>query len=106
MEVGRECGALSPEVIQEGINLGNGSPHAELGTGSKEGSVEVDITSLEKSKESTYLLVVGDVFYEGNEGVPHGHVVGVGFSDKADRRLGVNGTVKGGCKAGVLEGCI
>ena len=68
--------------------------------------MEVDIASLEKCKESTYLLVVGDVFYEGNEGVPHGHVVGVGFSDKADRRLGVDSAVKGGCKAGVLEGCV
>ena len=27
------------------------------------------------------------------EGVPHGHVVGVGFTNKADRGLGVNGTV-------------
>ena len=68
--------------------------------------MEVDITSLEEGKESAYFLVVGNVFYEGNEGVPHGHVVGVGFSDKADGRLGVNGAVKGGCKVGVLEGCI
>ena len=106
MEICRECGALSPEVIQEGVNLGNGGPHAELGTGSKEGPVEVDIASLEKSKEGAYLLVVGNVFYKGNEGISHGHVVGVGFANKADGRLGVDGTVKGGCKAGVLEGCI
>ena len=106
MEGSWECGALGPKVIQEGIYLGYGGPQAELGTGSKEGPVEVDIASLEKSKESAYLLVVGNVFNEGNEGVPHGHVVGIGFSDKADGRLGVDGTVKGGCKAGVLEGCI
>ena len=101
-----ERGTFSPEVIQEGIYLGDGGPHAELGTGSKEGSVEVDIAALEKSKESAYLLVVGNVFNEGNEGVPHGHVVGVGFSDEADRGLGIDGTVKGGCEAGVLEGCV
>ena len=59
--------------------------------------MKVDIASLEKGKESAYLLVVGDVFYEGNEGVPHGHMVGVGFAKKANRRLGVDGAVKGGC---------
>ena len=59
--------------------------------------MEVDVASLEKGKESAYFLVVGNVFYEGNEGVPHGHVVGVGFTKKADRGLEVNGTVKGGC---------
>ena len=68
--------------------------------------MEVDITSLEEGKESAYLLVVGNVFYKGNEGVPHGHVVGVGFTNEANGRLGVDGTVKGGCKAGVLEGCV
>ena len=55
--------------------------------------MEVDITSLEKSKEGAYFLVVGDVFYEGNEGIPHGHVVGVGFANKADGGLGVDGMV-------------
>ena len=97
MEAGWEHRALRPEVIQEGINLGNGSSQAELSASSKEGSVEVNIASLEEGKESAYLLVVGDVFYEGNEGVPHGHVVGVGFTKKAARGLGVNGAVKGGC---------
>ena len=77
-----------------------------MGAGSKEGPVEVDIASLKKGKEGAYFLMVGDVFYEGNEGVPHGHVVSVGFANKADGRLGVDGTVKGGCKAGVLEGCV
>ena len=68
--------------------------------------MEVDITSLEESKEGAYFLVVGNVFYEGNEGVSHGHVVGVGFMNETDRRLGVDGVVKGGCEAGVLEGCV
>ena len=53
----------------------------------------MDIASLEKSKESAYLLVVGNVFNEGNESVPHGHVVGVGFANETDRRLGVDGAV-------------
>ena len=55
--------------------------------------MEVDITSLEEGKESMYFLVVGNVFYEGNEGIPHSHVVGVGFVSEADWRLGVDGTV-------------
>ena len=55
--------------------------------------MEVDIASLEEGKESAYFLVVGNVFYEGNEGVPHSHVVGVGFVNKANWRLGVNGVV-------------
>ena len=59
--------------------------------------MEVDVALLEEGKESVYFLVVGNVFYEGNEGVPHGHVVGVGFAKKANRGLGVDGTVKGGC---------
>ena len=68
--------------------------------------MEVDVASLEEGKESVYLLMVGNMFYKGNEGVPHGHVVGVGFTNEANGRLGVDGTVKGGCKAGVLEGCV
>ena len=55
--------------------------------------MEVDIASLEEGKESTYFLVVGNVFYEGNEGIPHGHVVGVGFTNKANGRLGVDSAV-------------
>ena len=106
MKGGRECGTFCPEVIQEGVYLGDGGPQAELGTGSKESSVEVDIAALEESKESAYLLVVGNMFNEGNEGVPHSHVMGVGFSDEADGRLGIDGTVKSGCEAGVLEGCV
>ena len=68
--------------------------------------MKMDITLLEEGKESAYFLVVGNVFYKGNEGVPHGHVVGVGFSNEANRRLGVDGAVKGGCEMGVLEGCV
>ena len=93
MEGGWECRAFSFKVIQKGVNLGNGCSHAELGTGSKEGPVEVDVASLEKSEKSAYLLVVGNVFNEGNEGVPHGHVMGVGFADEANGRLGVDGMV-------------
>ena len=88
-----ECGTFGSEVIQEGVYLGDGGPQTELGTGSKEGPVEMDIAALEEGKKSTYLLVVGDVFYEGNEGVSHGHVMGVGFSNKANWRLGVDGAV-------------
>ena len=68
--------------------------------------MEVDIASLEESEEGTYFLVVGNVFHKGNEGVSHGHVVGVGFMNETDWRLGVDGTVEGRCKAGVLEGCV
>ena len=55
--------------------------------------MEVNITSLEESEEGVYFLVVGDVFYKGNEGVSHGHVVGIGFANKADGGLGIDGTV-------------
>ena len=68
--------------------------------------MEVDIASLEESEEGAYFLVVGNVFYEGNEGISHSHVVGVGFTNETDRRLGVDGAVKGGCEAGVLESCV
>ena len=64
-----------------------------MGAGTKKGSVEADIASLEEGKEGAYFLVVGNVFYEGNKGVPHGHVVGVGFVNKADGGLGVDGMV-------------
>ena len=68
-----------------------------MGAGTEEGSVKVDITSLKEGKKGAYLLMVGNVFYKGNEGVPHGHVVGVGFAKEADRGLGIDGTVKGRC---------
>ena len=55
--------------------------------------VEVDVAMLEEGEESAYFLVVRNVFYEGDEGVPHSHVVGVGFANKADRILGVDGAV-------------
>ena len=55
--------------------------------------VEVDIAVLEEGKESAYFLVVRNVFNEGNEGVPHGHVMDVGFADKANGRLGVDSMV-------------
>ena len=55
--------------------------------------MEVDVTVLEEGKESVYFLVVRNVFYEGNEGIPHGHVMGVGFADEANGRLGVDSMV-------------
>ena len=58
-----------------------------------EGTVEVDVTVLEKNKKSAYFLVVRDVFDKRDEGVPHGHVVGIGFTDEANGRLRVNSTV-------------
>ena len=73
--------------------MGDGSSQTELGACSEEGLVEVDIALLEESKEGSYLLVVGNMLNKGNEGIPHGHVVGVGLANEADRRLGVDGTV-------------
>ena len=55
--------------------------------------MEVDIASLEEGKESAYFLVVRNVFNKGKEGIPHGHVVGVGFANEANGGLGVNGVV-------------
>ena len=55
--------------------------------------MEVDIASLEEGEESAYFLVVRYMFYEGDESIPHGHVVGVGFANEADRRLGINSAV-------------
>ena len=55
--------------------------------------VEVDITSLEEGEESAYFLVVRNMFHERNEGVPHGHVMGVGFANEANGRLGVDSVV-------------
>ena len=40
---------------------------------------------------------------EGDEGGSHGHMVGIGVSDKAYQRLGVNSMVKGRCKVRVLK---
>ena len=55
--------------------------------------MEVEVASLEEGKECAYFLVVRNVFDKGNEGIPHGHVMGVGFADEAKGRLGVDGTV-------------
>ena len=55
--------------------------------------MEVDIASLEEGKESAYFLVVGDMFDKGDEGIPHGQVMGIGFMNEANRRLGVNSAV-------------
>ena len=64
-----------------------------MDAGSKEGTVEVDITVLEKNKKSAYFLVVRDVFNKRDEGIPHGHVVGVCFANETNGRLRVNSTV-------------
>ena len=64
-----------------------------MGAGSKEASVEVEVTSLEEGKESAYFLVVRNVVNEGDEGVPHGHMVGISFMNEANGRLGVDSTV-------------
>ena len=53
----------------------------------------MDVTALKESKKGADLLVMRDMFHKGDEGIPHGHVVGIGFTNKADRRLGVNGTI-------------
>ena len=55
--------------------------------------MEVDIATLEEGEEGAYFLVVRNMFYKGNEGVPHGHVMGVGFVNEANGRLGVDSTV-------------
>ena len=55
--------------------------------------MKVNIASLEEGEESAYFLVVGNMFNEGNEGVPHGHVMGVSFMDEANRRLRVSSVV-------------
>ena len=55
--------------------------------------MEVDVTSLEEGEESAYFLVVRNMFHEGNEGIPHSHVVGVSFADEANGRLGVDSMV-------------
>ena len=55
--------------------------------------MEVDVAALEEGEESAYFFVVRNMFDEGNEGIPHGHVMGVGFVDEANGRLGVDSTV-------------
>ena len=55
--------------------------------------MEVDVAALEEGKESAYFLVVRNVFNEGNEGVPHGHMMGVGLTDEANGRLRVDSMV-------------
>ena len=93
VERGRECRAFCPEVIQESVYLCNCSSQTELGASSKESVVEVDVASLVEDEESAYFLVVRNVFNKENEGVPHGHVMGIGFSDEANGGLGVGGVV-------------
>ena len=93
MERGWEHRAFCLEVIQESVYLCNCGSQTELGAGSKKSVVEVDVASLEEGEESVYILVVRNVFNEGNEGIPHGHVMGIGFSDESNGGLGVDGAV-------------
>ena len=93
VDIGGKCGVLRSEVVQEGVNLGNSGSQTQLGASSKEGMVEVDVTVLEKNEKSVYFLVVRDMFDERDEGIPHGHVVGVSFANEANGRLGVDSTV-------------
>ena len=73
--------------------MGDGGSQTKLGASSKESTVEADVTVLEESEKSMYLLVVRDIFDKGDEGIPHGHVMGVGFADEANGRLGVDSMV-------------
>ena len=68
--------------------------------------MEVDIAALEEGEESVYFLVVRYMFDKGDEDIPHSHVMSVSFSNEAYRGLGIDSTVQGGCKVGILEGCI
>ena len=55
--------------------------------------MEVEVASLEEGKESAYFLVVRNVVNRGDEGIPHGHMVGISFTNEANGRLGVDSTV-------------
>ena len=55
--------------------------------------MEVDVTALEKNEESAYFLVVRDMFDKRDEGIPHGHMVGVSFTNETNGRLRVDGVV-------------
>ena len=55
--------------------------------------MDVDVTALEKNEKSAYFLVVRDMFDRRDEGIPHGHVVGIGFTNEANGRLRVDSTV-------------
>ena len=68
--------------------------------------MEVDVTLLKEGKEGVDFLVERNVFYEGDEGIPHGHVMGICFMNEANWRLGVYGVIWSGGKVRVLEGCI
>ena len=55
--------------------------------------MEMDITALEEGKKSVNFLVMRDVFHEGNEGIPHCHVMGISFVNETNRGLRVDGVV-------------
>ena len=49
-------------------------------------------------------LVWRNMFHQGDEGIPHCHVVGIGLTSEANGRLGIYGSVEGRSKVRVLEG--
>ena len=93
VEVCGKSGTFVPKVIEEGIDLSDSGSQAELGACSKECTVKADITALQEGEKSVDFLVRRDMVNEGDKCIPHGHMVGIGISDKAYRRLGVNGMV-------------
>ena len=93
VEVCGKSGTFVPKVIEEGIDLSDSGSQAELGARSKECAVKVDITVLQEGEKSVDFMVRRDMVHKGDKCVPHGHMVGIGISDKAYWRLGVNGTV-------------
>ena len=93
MGVGRECGAFVLQIVKEGVDLGHSGSQTQLSAGPKEGSVEVDVTVLEEGEKSANFLLRRDIFNKVDEGVPHGHVMGIGFTNEADGRLRVKGTI-------------
>ena len=73
--------------------MGDCGSKTELSPCAEEGMVEVDVTSLEEGKECANLLVGRDIFDKRSEGIPHCHVVGVGFMNEANWGLWVNGMI-------------
>ena len=55
--------------------------------------MEADVTALEKGKEGVNFLMRRGMFNKGDEGVPHGHMVGISFTNEADGRLRVDSMV-------------
>ena len=93
MEVGRECRTFVSQIIKEGVDLGHSGSQTQLSASPEEGSVEADVTALEEGEKSVNFLQRRDIFDKGDEGVSHGHVMGIGFVNEADGRLRVDGMI-------------